>query len=90
MLTHVWIFNGASQPLPSGVFSTRAAADAWIAQHSLAGLLTAYPIDTGVYDWTVRQGHVSVDKPSRRIATFSSAYLEHYHYEDGKPAGGDQ
>ncbi|HEU0053036.1 MAG TPA: hypothetical protein VFQ39_07655, partial [Longimicrobium sp.] len=47
----VWVFNGEAGSFPSGVFTSREAAEAWIAKYALTGVLTAYPLDVGVYDW---------------------------------------
>lgn len=81
----VWVFNGEGSAFPSGVFSTRADAERWIALHSLSGTLTRYPVDTGIYDWAVGRGTFKADKPVTPtfIGRFSSAYQEHYHYDDG-------
>lgn len=87
----VWVFNGGGT-FPSGVFSTRALAERWIAKHGLTGTLTAYPVDQGVYEWAVERGSFRPKEPPtpRKVARFSSAYQEHYHYEDGRsPADGE-
>ncbi len=87
MLAQVWVFNGNRNPFPSGVFSTRAQAEAWIAEHGLSGTLTAYRVDTGSYQWAIAQGGFTPRKPHHTlpdfIANFSSAYQEHYHYYKG-------
>lgn len=84
---HIWVFNGGGT-FPSGVFSDLEAAEAWIRAHSLTGVLTAYPLNQGVYDWATQQGHF---KPKREhhgtashVGRFSSASQPHIHYEDGK------
>ena len=60
----------------------------WIARHQLSGTLTAYPCDTGIYDWVIDRGHWQPQYPSQKTAEFiqrfSSAHLEHYHYENGQ------
>lgn len=81
----VWVFNAAGGPFPGAVFSSPERAEAWIAKHSLTGVLTAYPLDQGVYEWVVAKGFF---RPKREMAPgfagrFSLAYQEHYHYEDG-------
>lgn len=88
MAEGIWVFNGIGSHFPSGVFTSQALAEEWIAKHKLTGTLTLYPIDTGVYEWAIGK---SVFKPkedrhktSEFIGRFSSAYQEHYHYEDGK------
>ena len=59
-----------------------------------AGVLTAYPIDEGCYDFAVRKGLLSSrafeqnkDNP-KFIGSFSSVSLEHFHYEEGKCVSG--
>lgn len=49
----VWVFNGngSGGRFPSGVFTTVAAAEAWITKNKLNGTLTWYPLDVGVYEW---------------------------------------
>jgi len=79
----VWIFVGDGGRLPSGVFTTRENAEAWIAKYSLSGLLTRYPLDVSVYDWARENGFEKREHGADRIGRFSSAYLEHHHYEKG-------
>lgn len=83
----VWVFNGANWQFPSGVFSSRHAAEAWISNYSLTGVLTGYPLDVGAYDWAVAHGSFAPSRAehgsSRFVATFSDAGIGHYHYEDG-------
>lgn len=84
----IWVFNGANGSFPGGVFETRNAAEAWISKHGLEGTLTLYPVDVGVYDWAVAEGHFTPKKDHERskhfIGSFTSACMEHYHYEDDK------
>ena len=49
---HIWIFTGGGQ-FPGGVFSTIERAEAWIERNRRSGMLTAYPIDQGCFDWAV-------------------------------------
>lgn len=88
----VWVFNGSgfaspNHPIPSGVFSARELAETWILKHQLSGMLTAYPVDIGIYDWAVQK---EIFKPKQEkhtspefIQRFSSASQEHFHYENG-------
>ena len=83
----VWVFNGGGA-FPSAVFTSRDRGEAWIALHKLTGALTRYPLDVGVYEWAIglgafkpKQSHQSEPK---FIGRFSSASLEHYHYEAGQ------
>ncbi|WP_395736540.1 hypothetical protein [Prosthecobacter sp.] len=81
----VWIFNGAKGRFPGGVFRLRDQAESWIAEHSLTGVLTRYPVDVGSYDWAVKNGHIKPkdEHDSNFIGSFSSASFEHHHYENG-------
>ena len=85
---HVWVFNGVGGQFPGGVFTSRERAELWIRRHRLTGVLTAYPLDEGAFDWALRVGAVTGrartrgDEPAF-VGTFSSAGQEHYHYYDG-------
>jgi hypothetical protein len=87
-MNSVWIFNGDGGHFPSGVFTTRENAEAWIARHCLSGTLTRYPLDAGIYDWAVTQGFFTPRRDDQHtpqfIQRFSSASQEHFHYEDGR------
>lgn len=83
----VWVFNGARSTFPSGVFSTREAAEEWIAKYSLSGTLTQYPVDVGMYDYAMQHGSFTPKKPDHTtadfIAKFSGGGMNHFHYETG-------
>jgi hypothetical protein len=84
-LSEVWVFIGGGT-FPSGVFSTRELAEAWIEKHQLSGVLTKYPLDEGMWNWAVKNGYFKVNredqKSSRFIERFASGH-EHYHYGNG-------
>jgi hypothetical protein len=84
----VWVFNGTGGRFPSGVFSSVQTAELWIARHALTGVLTAYPIDIGVYDWATSSGVFTPKRPehssSAFVGTFTSARQEHMHFEGGR------
>lgn len=84
----IWIFNGNTNQFPSAVFTSPTAAEKWIKTHELTGTLTGYPVNTSVYDWAIAQEFFiprdEHQKTSDFIANFSSAYLEHSHYENGE------
>lgn len=89
-LSFLWVFNGARARFPCAVFSTRKIAEAQIERFGLTGILTEYPINITVFEWAVTE---KVFTPSEEqqdspefIQRFSSAHLEHYHYEDGELA----
>lgn len=88
---HVWVFTGDRGKFPGGVFTTRALAEDWIRRRKLTGVLTAYPLDEGCFDWALRTGAVSGRAQERGddpafVSSFSSAVQDHYHYEDGERA----
>jgi hypothetical protein len=89
----VWLFNGERSLFAGGVFTSRAAAEQWIAQYKLSGVLTWYPLDTGLYDWVISKDYWQPKQDYQREATFiqqfSSAYAEHYHYENGLHDSGE-
>jgi hypothetical protein len=76
------------------VFTNVDRAEAWIRRHRLTGVLTAYPLDEGCFDWAVRQGVTNLkaeklpakSQDPRFIGGFSTASQEHFHYADGKRA----
>ena len=83
---YIWVFNGDNAKLPSGVFSDLQKAEEWIKKNNLAGILTRYPIDIGAYDWAIKKGYFKTKgDPSKMtsqfIQGFTSASLEHNHYE---------
>lgn len=84
----VWVFHGARAQFASGVFATQQAAEKWIAEHRLTGILTAYPVGIGVYDWAVGSGAFKVTKEkhqtSQFIGGFTSGTQRHLHFEDGQ------
>jgi len=83
----VWVFTGAGARFPAGVFSCQETAEAWIQKHALTGVLTAYPLDVGAYDWATGNG-LFVPKRQEHflsafVGSFTSAQMEHVHFEDG-------
>ena len=81
----VWVFKAEKAVFPCGVFSSPDAAAAWIGKHRLSGVLTAYPLDQGVYDWAVENGYFGRAKPATPafVGSFTSQYQKHYHYVEG-------
>lgn len=80
--TTVWVFNGdGGAGFPSGVFASRASAEAWIRQNKLTGVLTEYPLGVGVYDWAVQRNLFVPKRPEHSspkfIGGFSSAHQSH-------------
>jgi hypothetical protein len=86
----VWVFVSSDRGLPSGVFSDRGLAEAWIRKYALSGVLTEYPVDIGIYDWVIANGFwkptMSSHETPRFIGRFTSAHLSHQHFENGECA----
>jgi hypothetical protein len=84
-LQGVWVFNGAKANFPSGVFTSRENAEAWIRDHNLEGTLTLYPLDQSTHDHAIANGWFNPKTPQQKlpefIQRFTSASQEHYHYE---------
>jgi hypothetical protein len=95
----IYVFNGSTDPprpslaFPGGVFSSREKAETWIAKHRLSGILTAYPLDQGAYDWNIENGFFTPKRNDQKtpefIGRYSSAYTGHWHYEHGSPGSSD-
>ena len=89
-MNFVWVFTSPRAQFPAGAFTQREAAEQWIRKYDLSGTLTAYPLDVGAFDWAVSVGHFTPQRDDQRsaefIQRFSSASLEHYHYEHGDAA----
>jgi hypothetical protein len=83
----VWVFNGEVGRFASGVFTTRENAEAWIAANKLDGVLTLYPLDTGVYEWAIAAGKFTPKREKHSLAefigSFTTASMAHHHYEQG-------
>jgi hypothetical protein len=87
MTKQIWVFNGAGGRFPSGVFSSRESAASWIRQRGLTGVLTAYPLNEGAYEWAVANRFFTPKSDehtsSEFIQRFTSASQEHFHFENG-------
>ena len=83
----VWIFHGKSANFSSAVFDSKDLAEDWIVRAKVSGVLTRMPVNVSIYDWVVEHKYFSPKYPSQKspefIQCFSSAYLEHFHYESG-------
>ena len=86
-MNEVWIFNGENSYLPSAAFSSLEKAEEWILANKVSGILTSYPIDESLYDWALRAEYFApkkdYQKEAKFIQRFTSAYRDHYHYENG-------
>jgi len=83
----VWLFHGADGRFAGGVFTDIALAEKWIFEHRLTGVLTEYPVNTGVFNWAIDTGLFTPKKEEHHspafIGKFTTAAQEHFHYENG-------
>lgn len=84
----IYLFNAPDQSkFCSGVFTSVEIAEKWIRVNKLSGILTAYPINIGVYGWAILNGLFSPKGEKHQTpefkSGFSTASQEHYHYENG-------
>jgi len=89
MTNSVWVFNGENSRLPSGIFTTKQAAEEWVRANGLSGTLSEYPLDIGTYDHALANGlfvpKTDKEKSSWFKADFSPR-MPHDHWSDGQPA----
>ena len=89
----VWVFHAEGAQFASAVFSTRARAEEWIANHELTGILTAYPVDVSAYDYALAKGSFRPSRPHHgtpeHVGRFANAEIDHVHYRDGREGGID-
>lgn len=85
-MSSIWVFQEGWGILPRAVFRSREEGDRWVVENDLRGVLTEYPLGTGVYDWLLESGSLNIKRDEQKmpgyIARFSSAYQDHYHYDD--------
>jgi hypothetical protein len=88
MQSFIWIFHGNEAQFCSGVYEELKQAETFIKKYSLSGILTKMPLNKSVYEWTIEKGFFEPKRDyqhsSKFIQNFTSAYLEHYHYQNGK------
>lgn len=87
-LDFVYVFQSTGARFPGGVFSRLKKAEEWIQENKLSGLLTAYPLDAGAFEWATENSFFTPKREHHNtpefIGGFTSASMEHYHYENGK------
>jgi len=63
-------------------------AEKWIKENKLSGILTCYPVDTGVYQWAIDNKRFTPKSEKHStpefIGGFTTASPQHYHYENGE------
>lgn len=87
----IWVFHAAGARFSGGVFDDLSIAKAWILQNRLTGVLTAYPLNEGCFEWAVRMKCVGMKAEKLDVKKtdpgfvggFTTAAQEHFHFEDG-------
>jgi len=90
----IWLFHASGARFAGGAFVEIAVAEHWIQKHKLTGVLTAYPIDEGCFDWALRTGSVGMKDQKLKeksldpafVGGFTSASQAHIHFENGARA----
>lgn len=82
----VYIFHGAGARFATAVYETVEQATADIARHGMSGVLTWYPVGKTDYNHVVDEGLFAAKDHAdgKFVQSFTSAFLDHYHFEDGK------
>lgn len=87
----IWIFHGEKAEFCSAIYSELEQAEDFIKKYSLSGTLTNMPLDKSIYEWVIEKGFFKPTKDyqhnNKFIQRFTSTYLEHYHYKNGKRDG---
>ncbi len=87
-----WVFNSPNSKFSGGIFEQLKGAEEWIERNNLTGVLTKYPLNKGTLEWAIENNFVSMkaeklkekQKNPNFICGFTSASMEHHHYENGK------
>ena len=70
--------------LPTHAFGSYEDCLQFVAEKQLSGLATAYVLDVSHLEWCWAQGLLKSPERTRRIETFTSAYLPHAHFKHGE------
>lgn len=82
---------GNNSRFPSGAFIEFNEAETWIKKNKLSGMLSALPVNEGIFDWAVANDAHSMKKETVLkklndpdfIGMFTTSTIDHYHYENG-------
>lgn len=88
MKNYIYVFTGEGATSPAGSFDNYKAACDWIQNNSLSGVLQKLPLNIGVYDWVLKNDFWTPTRDNQKtpafIQRFNSAYIEHWHFENGR------
>lgn len=83
-MNKIWVFQGKKAQFSCGVFTSIEEAEIVIHKYKLEGVLTCYPVNKLIYDWAIQNNFFEPKKDyqsdAKFIQTFTSAYLEHFHF----------
>ena len=81
----IYVFHGSGGKFASAVYESLDQATKSIAKLGMSGLLTWYPIGFTVYEYSTDMGFFKgrSREDVKFIQRFTSASLEHYHFEGG-------
>ncbi len=93
--SNIWVFLGDGGNFPSAAFNDFKSIEKWVSDNKLTGMISALPMNQGFFDWAVENDAISMKeekialkkKDSRFIATFTTASIDHWHYENGVQSG---
>jgi len=88
---YIWVFNNSKGKFSGGLFEQLELAENWISKNKLTGILTRYPVNTGVLDWSIenQQTGMTPEKLEEKsvdpdfVGSFTTAAQEHFHYNNG-------
>lgn len=88
MTNNVYVFHAKGACYASAIFSSYKKAQQWVVQNGLCGVLTAYPLNSGCYDWAIEQGYfkraTAIDRSPIFIGRFVSTYQKYWRFEHGE------
>ena len=83
----IYVFMGKGATMPTAIYTTFEDACTWVASSAVSGILYKLPMNVSLYDWVIAKGYSTpkkeYQKQPRFIEKFSSAYVEHWHFENG-------
>ena len=70
---YMWVVQGSRASFPSAIFSTKEKAVQWIEKYKISGMLSKYPIDISIYDWTIMKGFFKPKRDDQKLPTLYKA-----------------
>ena len=70
---YMWVVQGSRASFPSAIFSSKEKAVQWIEKYKISGMLSKYPIDISIYDWTIMKGFFKPKRDDQNLPTLYKA-----------------